>query len=51
MSLTDASYHGEFFKTGTYNFCSDLNSDGTVALDDASLAGPGIKNSESCTAQ
>lgn len=51
VSLTDASYHGEFFKSGAFNYCSDLNSDGIVAIDDASLAGSGIKNSESCTAQ
>jgi hypothetical protein len=47
----DGSFLGQYFKTSVYNYCADLNSDGVVAGDDASLAGPAIKNSTGCTIQ
>jgi len=49
VSANDAAFLGQFFKTSVYDFCADLNSDGAVAGDDASLAAPAIKNSLSCT--
>jgi len=47
--LADATYHTPTLKSGAYNFCTDLDSDGDCDLDDAVALTPGLKLGWSCT--
>ena len=49
VALSDAVFHTAPLKTGTYNFCTDLNSDGACNLTDAVIITPPIKTGHICT--
>jgi hypothetical protein len=49
--LTDAVFHTVPFASGAFEFCSDMNSDGNVGLDDVVLATPDLAQGSACTAQ
>lgn len=49
VGLADGTYHTVPIKTGAYDFCSDLDSDMDVDLDDAVVHTPYIKNGVACT--
>ncbi len=51
VSLADAGLHSPSIKTGTYTFCSDVNSDLAVDLTDAVVLSEGIKSGFTCTKQ
>jgi hypothetical protein len=51
VSLADATLHSPPIKSGTYSFCSDVNSDLSVDLTDAVVLTLGIKTGFTCTAQ
>jgi hypothetical protein len=46
--LTDAVFHTPPLSTGIYEFCSDINSDGSVLLQDAVLMTPYLALGTSC---
>jgi hypothetical protein len=46
---SDAILHTPPFSLGTYSFCSDLNGDNAVGLDDAILATPSLSLGFSCS--
>ena len=48
VGLSDAALHSGAIKTGTYSFCSDMNSDLQVDLTDAVVLSVGIKAGSSC---
>ncbi len=48
VGLSDASAHTNAFATGIYDFCSDINSDLTVSLDDAVILTQPITDGLSC---
>jgi len=50
VSVGDAVYFTPFIANGTYGFCADLDSNGTVSLSDAVLVTPPIAFGASCTA-
>jgi hypothetical protein len=47
--LSDATYHTNPVAFGVYTFCSDLDSDLDVDLDDAVAITPGLANGWACT--
>jgi len=49
VALSDAVYHTAPLKTGTFNFCTDVNSDGVCNLTDAVILTPPIKAGHTCT--
>ena len=49
VGLADASFHTPPIKSGTYEFCTDFNSDMVIGLDDASILTPWVKAGSSCT--
>ena len=49
VGLSDASFHTPAIKTGTYEYCTDINSDLLIGLDDASIMTPFIKGGSNCT--
>jgi hypothetical protein len=51
VSLSDAIYFTDPITTGTYDFCSDLDSNGAVDVTDAVIITPPITLGYFCTAQ
>lgn len=51
VSLADAGLHSPPIKSGTYSFCSDVNSDLAVDLTDAVVLSESIKSGFTCTKQ
>jgi hypothetical protein len=49
VALSDAVFHTAPLKTGAYNFCTDINSDGACNLTDAVILTPPIKTGHTCT--
>ncbi len=49
VSLSDAGFHTPPVKTGVYEYCTDLNSDLSVDLADATILTPYIKGGNNCT--
>ena len=51
VGLSDASLHSPPVKSGSYSFCSDVNSDLVVDLSDAVVLSAAIKSGPVCTGQ
>ncbi len=51
VGLSDGARHATAIKGGGADFCSDVTSDGVVALDDAVVLAAAIKSGSACTAQ
>ena len=49
VGLSDAGFHTPAIKTGGFEYCTDLNSDGAIGLDDASILTPWVKGGNNCT--
>jgi hypothetical protein len=45
----DAIYHTPNFSLGTYDFCSDMDSNGVVGLGDAIVATPSLSQGNACS--
>ncbi len=51
VGLADASFHAAPLTSGTYSYCSDVNSDGIVGLTDATILATDIVPGSGCNIQ